>query len=358
MQVDVLIVGAGPAGSTTARFCADADTSVLMIDRRKEVGEPVQCGELLPSTKEMYSIFPEGSDLEELFDLDPSLIEGTCSSIELISPRGRAYGVDFVSHALDRRVFDKHLVRLATEKGVRLEKNTSLLSIDGPVAKTTMGEIEAKVVVGADGPNSLVAREAGLQRPAMRYPAITGRAHGDFSPVVKMFFGKVAPGGYAWIIPKDEGANIGLGFNDKAFGKRPSDALGEFARNIGCQVSDASIGFVPMSGPVPSTVRGNAILVGDAAGHTMPSNGGGIPTAMIAGRLAGRTISAHLKDGASLGKYEESWRRIMETPLRNSLRTRRLADFAFSSDLLLGAAMAVLGSRGLDRAIRCKRLFF
>ncbi|MGB2825476.1 MAG: NAD(P)-binding protein, partial [Thermoplasmata archaeon] len=55
MEVDILIVGAGPAGSTTARFCADRDTEVLMIDRRREIGYPVQCGELLPATKEMYS---------------------------------------------------------------------------------------------------------------------------------------------------------------------------------------------------------------------------------------------------------------------------------------------------------------
>ncbi|HIH01351.1 TPA: NAD(P)/FAD-dependent oxidoreductase [Thermoplasmata archaeon] len=357
MRVDVLVVGAGPAGSTTARFCAGPDTSVLMIDRRKEIGEPVQCGELLPSTKEMYSIFPEGSELEELFDLDSSLVEGSCSSIEMISPRGRAYSIDFASNTLDRRVFDKHLAALAVERGARLEKSTSLISINGSVAETTMGNIEAKVVVGADGPNSLVARQAGLQRPVLRYPAITGRADGDFGHAVKMFFGKVAPGGYAWIIPKDEGANIGLGFNEKAFTKRPSAALEEFASSLGCGVSDASLGFVPMSGPVPCTARGTTLLVGDAAGHTMPSNGGGIPTAMIAGRFAGKAIKAHLGDGTSLTKYEDAWRRVMEAPLRNSLRTRRLADFAFSSDALLGGAMAVLGRRGLDRAIRCQRLF-
>ena len=253
-------------------------------------------------------------------------------------------------------MFDKHLVSLAVEKGARLEKSTSLLSINGSVAKTTIGDIEAKVVVGADGPNSLVARESGLQRPTLRYPAITGRADGEFGQVVKMFFGKVAPGGYAWVIPKDEGANIGLGFSDKVFSKRPSDALDEFARSLGCRVSGASLGFVPMSGPVPSTTRGNVLLVGDAAGHTMPSNGGGIPTAMIAGRFAGKAIKAHLGDGTPLAKYEDAWRKVMEAPLRNSLRTRRLAGIAFSSDVVLGAAMAALGRRGLDRAIRCQRL--
>jgi digeranylgeranylglycerophospholipid reductase len=357
LQVDVLVVGSGPAGSTTARFCAGPDIDVLMIDRRKEIGEPVQCGELLPTTAEMYSIFPKGSDLEELFDLDSSLIAGRCNSIQLISPGGRVYSVDFSSNTLDRRVFDKHLVSLAIERGARLERGASLLSFDGTVAKTTLGDVRAKVIVGADGPNSIVARQAGLQRPLLRYPAVTCRAQGDFGDAVKMFFGKIAPRGYAWIIPKDDGANIGLGFNNRADGRRPRAALDEFVNSLGCRVSGVSLGFVPMSGPVPSTVSGKVLLVGDAAGQTMASNGGGIPTAMIAGRLAGRAIRDHLTSGSPLSVYENEWRDVMEVPLRNSVRTRRLADFAFSSDVALGASMAILGRRGLDRAIRCKRLF-
>ncbi len=307
-------------------------------------------------TKEMYSIFPKGSDLEELFDIDDSLVAGRSSFIDLVSPRGKAYRLDFVSNTLDRRVFDKHLVSLAIEKGARLEQNVSLLSLKDGVARTTRGEIRAKVIVGCDGPNSLVAREAGAGRPTLRYPAVTCRAKGDFGDAVKMFFGSVAPGGYAWIIPKYGGANIGLGFDNRADRGPPSIALRGFVDRLGCEVSDISLGFVPMSGPVPTTVVGRTLLVGDAAGHTMASNGGGIPTAMIAGRIAGRTIKDHLTSGAALKSYEDRWRHIMDAPLRNSVRIRRLADVAFSRDTLLGMAMAVLGRRGLDRAIRCKRL--
>ncbi|MCJ2532331.1 MAG: geranylgeranyl reductase family protein [Candidatus Thermoplasmatota archaeon] len=351
------MVGAGPAGSTTARFCADKDTEVLMIDRRREIGYPVQCGELLPATKEMYSIFPRGTNLEELFDIDDSLTAGSCSSVEFISPGGRVYSSDFVSHALDRRIFDKHLVSLAIERGARVEKGVSLTSIEDGVANTTIGEVRAKVIVGADGPNSLVARQAGLQRPSARYPAITCRAEGQFGDAVKMFFGMVAPGGYAWIIPKTMGANVGLGLNRRTCREQPSVALRRFVDNLGCRVTDVALGFVPMSGPVSSTVNGNVMLVGDAAGHTMASNGGGIPTAMIAGRLAGRIAREHVANGNPLSTYEEEWRRVMYNPLSRSLRTKRFADFFFSNDRMLGLAMAILGNRGLDRAIRCKRLF-
>ena len=117
-----------------------------MIDRRREIGYPVQCGELLPATKEMYSIFPRGTNLEELFDIDDSLTAGSCSSVEFISPGGRVYSSDFVSHALDRRIFDKHLVSLAIERGARVEKGVSLTSIEDGVANTTIGEVRAKVI--------------------------------------------------------------------------------------------------------------------------------------------------------------------------------------------------------------------
>jgi digeranylgeranylglycerophospholipid reductase len=89
----------------------------------------------------------------------------------------------------------------------------------------------------------------------------------------------------------------------------------------------------------------------------MATNGGGIPTAMIAGRIAGRTIGEHVAGSCRLDEYEARWRKVMQAPLETSVRTRRMADMVFGSDLLLGAAMFALGRRGLDRAIRCRRLF-
>ena len=119
---------------------------------------------------------------------------------------GRTYRCDFKSHILDRRSFDKHLAKLAVDAGARLETGVSFLGLKDGVAETTMGPVKAKVVVGADGPNSRTARDAGLQNPSLRYPAVTCQARGEFDPAVKMFFGSVAPGGYAWTIPKRGGA--------------------------------------------------------------------------------------------------------------------------------------------------------
>jgi digeranylgeranylglycerophospholipid reductase len=355
LEVDVLVVGAGPAGSTTARFCAGGDVEVLMIDRRREIGHPVQCGELLPHVEEMYTIFPEGEQLEELFDVPPGLVAGESAHVDLVSPGGREYRCDFRSQVLDRRSFDKHLADEAVKAGARLETGASFLGFRDGAAQTTLGEVRAKVIVGADGPNSRTARSAGLPNPSLRYPAVTGQARGSFEPDVKMFFGSVAPGGYAWIIPKRGSANVGLGFDPKVFRGRPREAFDRFVSGLGCACEGVTMGIVPMSGPVPSTVGGKVLLVGDAAGHTMATNGGGIPTAMIAGRIAGRTIRGHLAGSCRLEEYEGRWRRVLQRPLETSVRTRRMADMVFGSDLLLGAAMFMLGRRGLDRAIRCQR---
>ncbi len=354
MDVDVLIVGAGPAGSTVARFCAGRGVDVLMIDRRSEIGHPVQCGELLPHTEEMYSIFPKGADLEELFTVDASLVAGESEHVDMVSPRGRTYRSEFRSHVLDRRSFDKHLAKLAVEAGARLETKTSFLGLRDGVARTTMGDVKAKVIVGADGPNSRTARQAGLGNPSEMYPAVACQAKGAFGTDVKMYFGSVAPGGYAWVIPKGDGANIGVGFDQRILKEHPSEVFSRFVSGLGCRYSEISMGFVPISGPLPRTVSGNVLLVGDAAGHVMATNGGGIPTAMIGGRIAGRTIREHITGGLPLDRYEQRWRDVMGRPLMTALRARRMADLVFPYDLWLGLAMFVLGRRGLDRVIRCK----
>ncbi len=358
MEVDVLIVGAGPAGSTTARYCAGDDISVLMIDRRSEIGYPVQCGEFMPSAREMYSMFPKSMNLEGLFSFDDAVVAGPVDSISLVSPGGRSYTCPFEGATLDRRSSDKHLAKLAVEAGTELRTRASLLSVKDGVAKTTMGDISFKVLVGVDGPNSRTARAVGLERPADRYPAVTCQVDGSFEPTIRMYFGSVAPGGYAWVIPKRKGANLGAGFNPGMLSKHPSECLRAFASGLGLSCSGMTMGFVPQSGPVRRTVAGSAILVGDAAGQVMPSNGGGIPIAMISGRIAGQTVKRHLRDGVPLSEYEQRWRAVLEKPLSDSLWTRKLGDYFFPTDRRMEFAMRVLGVRGLSRAIRCKKTLY
>jgi len=116
--------------------------------------------------------------------------------------------------------------------------------------------------------------------------------------------------------------------------------------------------FVPSQGPVKRTFTDNGMTVGDAAGHVISVNGGGIPLAMIAGRICGNVAADNIINGRSLEDYQKEWSRVMLKPLRTAARGKMLADlFAFGSDLRTGLCMKLLGKRRMGNLIRCKRIF-
>lgn len=359
MKTVVLVVGAGPAGSCTAREIARAGLDVLAIDRREEIGYPVQCGEFIPMPDELRRILPESEAYGDLFEIDPSIIEKETRYIDLYGPRGSSFSFKFNGLTVDRRRYDKMLWNRAEQEGARLLTGVEFRGLkSGASANTSAGEIDFDVIVGADGPLSRVRRALSLDPPKSISQAITAQATGDWGDRVSMYFGPVAPGGYAWIIPKKETANVGLGVQ-KVMSSRPLTELFRlFLKKHGIKCGEATYGQVPVSGPVEKTVRGSGLLVGDAAGQVMATNGGGIPIAMICGRIAGRCISSALKGGPDLGAYEVEWRRQVYRPLRNAARTKAIADRFLSGDLRLEFAMKILRSRGLERAILCKRLFY
>jgi digeranylgeranylglycerophospholipid reductase len=359
VKVDVLVVGAGPAGSCASRELAESGADVLAIDRRKEIGYPVQCGEFLPTPDELRRILPRSEGYGDLFEIERSLIERETPSIVLFGPKGIRYEMDFKGLTLDRRAFDKSLWAKAEKAGARLMKEVEFQGLsERHMAETSAGEIEFKILVGADGPLSKVRRSVGLPGPKAISQAVTAQAAGDFDDEVKMYFGGIAPGGYAWIIPKRGRANVGLGIQ-KEFSTEPlSSMMRRFVEGFEMKISETAYGQVPVSGPVGRTSAGDAVIVGDAAGQVMATNGGGIPIAMICGRIAGRSVAGVLKGRGALSDYDREWRRQMLKPLANAARTKALADLFFKTDGRLSFAMKVLRTNGLRRAILCKRPFY
>jgi digeranylgeranylglycerophospholipid reductase len=115
--------------------------------------------------------------------------------------------------------------------------------------------------------------------------------------------------------------------------------------------------LVPATGPVSPTHRGNVLAVGDAAGHVIPTTGGGIQTSMICAREAAKAIVNHLSEGRPLAEYESASRRVVGEGLGTGVRIKNLADRVFWSDSLTAMAMRVLGTKGIGRVLRCQRLF-
>ncbi|HYM40100.1 MAG TPA: NAD(P)/FAD-dependent oxidoreductase [Thermoplasmata archaeon] len=354
MAYDAIVVGSGPAGGTAARYAARRGLKVLLLDKRKEIGVPVQCGEYVASDEEVRRIFPPVSGLEDLMEVPHRVKQVDTPVIRIWSPRGRAYDLPFRGYTVRRDKMDQGIADQAVAEGAGLLKETVVTRVQGTQVHTNRGVFEAQVVIGCDGPRSAVAQSAGLPWPVSA-PAMSTTAEGEFSDATEMFFGNLAPGGYAWIIPKAHCANVGLGTWERFHGNLRA-LYDRFLAGRGIRGGKATGGFVPVLGPIDRTVAGNVLLAGDSAGMVMATNGGGINVSMIAGRIAGETAADHVLDGVPLGAYEGRWRAVLEGPLREGVRIKRLADRFFGSDALLEASMILLGRKRMGRAIRCQRL--
>src|SRR5436309_2129324 len=305
--------------------------------------------------EEVRAIFPTVTELEDVMDVPYRVREIDTPVIRIWSPNGRRYDIPFRGFTVRRDRMDQGIAAQAVQEGAELMTETTVVRVRGDEVETNRGTFQGKVVVGSDGPRSTVAKSVGLEWPVSA-PAMSATAEGDFSDATDMFFGNLAPGGYAWIIPKAGCANVGLGTWERFRGNL-HDLFNKFVAARGLQPGKATGGFVPVLGPPSRTVKENVMLVGDAAGMVMATNGGGNNVAMIAGRYAGLTAADHLLDGTPLDAYETRWRTAVGGPLAEGVRIKRFADRFFGSDRLLDAAMMLLGRRRMARAIRCQRLF-
>ena len=359
LRTDILVVGAGPAGGTAARYAAMKGTKVTMIERRPEVGVPVRCGELIPSNEEIRGMFPNAGDITSLFDMPKGLKLRDIEGIKLVDPKGKERLLDFTGYTTDRDRFDQHIVSEAEKEGAELIKDCLFIKSDKGKAVTSIGDIEYKVIIGADGPGSRVARSLGLPSNNGPYPAVTAQAKGDFDPYVQMFFGGIAPGAYSWIIPKKGQANVGVGFSPRFADGTLSEYFEKFRSKHDFEIMTKIEGkYVPSEGMLSKIVSDNGMVVGDAAGQVISVNGGGLPLALIAGRVCGEVAGDNCINGRDLMDYQNKCEKIFRKPLKTAATNKKLADvLAFGSDRRTGICMSILGPRRMGNLIRCKRIF-
>jgi digeranylgeranylglycerophospholipid reductase len=303
---DIVVIGAGPAGSSAARAAAQRGARVLLIDRRQRIGIPVQCAEVVPQWIFRYDSFSSTCIIQRVETMVTHLPDGT--SYEMKSP----------GYMLDRSLFDKELAASAILSGAKISIETRALGLSSEGLVVERGSkkevIQSKVFIGADGASSSVARIVG-QPPlktiaALQYEVVLSgpRNHTD------VYFYKDYEGGYAWFFPKGRTANAGVGVvTSKA--SQLSNLLGKFLDSLmesktlqEIQVVSKTGGFIPCE-PRQKIVLGNILLIGDAAGHAHPINGAGIFNAVMAGEIAGRIAAEAVErdDLRYLGNYETEW---------------------------------------------------
>ena len=197
-------------------------------------------------------------------------------------------------------------------------------------------------------------------RKAIVIQAIEDIINGDYDEsTVELHFGSSAPGGYAWVFPKKNGANIGLGIQKKySKGKNLRFFAEKFYSKYEGEIIYQGSGALPMSGSLKTMVKNNKLIVGDAAGMVLPSNGAGISTSMIGARIAGQVVAEHILNDVPLTEYERIWNIQMGKIMRNSKRSLAIGSLLFRSpDFLVNLAFNRLTKRLLWRAVTCRAKF-
>jgi len=326
---DVLVIGAGPAGSIAAKTAAEKGLDVLLIEKRQEIGDPVRCAE---GVSKQY--------LKRHVEIDKKWICADLKGSRIYAPDGTKIEMaeeiagGEVGYVLERKIFDRALAENAAKAGaeVRVKTRATGLIIEDDFIKGArlmhLGkeyDVHAKIVIGADGVESKVGRWAGIDtslKPIDIETCVQYLVAGiDINQEYCEFYigSEIAPGGYVWILPKGEGkANVGIGILGSKMGKfkpRPIDYLNTFLEKKfpNARIVEMIFGGVPVSGSIEKISANGLMLIGDAARQSDPVTGGGILNAMDAGKMAGEAAFAAISAGdVSLEKfedvYEKRWR--------------------------------------------------
>jgi geranylgeranyl reductase family protein len=321
-RVDVLVVGLGPGGACAARTAAESGASVIAVERRKTVGVPVQCAEFVPLPMGKYA-------------LGSGVFQQRVESMTTILPSGEKTVSNFPGIMIDRAKFDQTLVRAAREAGAEALLETTLDGVDAARSIATVRrngttrQVRYSALIAADGPLSRVGAALGLPGletvDSRQYtvPLLRRYTH------TAIFLSAVYPGGYAWLFPKGNVANLGLGMDPRLAAdlKAPLDALHvQLAAQglVGMDILGRTGGPIPVGGLRARLVAGNVLFVGDAAGLTHPITGAGIAAAVISGEAAGLSAARFLAGRAgALADYEEDIRDQFETTLARAVERRR-----------------------------------
>lgn len=328
--VDVLVVGAGPAGSMAAREAARSGARTLLIERKSRIGVPVRCGEYVPRMLLMEIDAPGG------------WVEQETPELVLHLPDGSTVARNAPGAVLDRSRLDPALAHMAVHEGATLLLGCSFRGIgeDGSVdvSGASPGSVRPRVIVGADGPCSRVARSAGLSTPelvlAMQQVVALRRrvvnAH--------VYFLRSLRQGYAWLFPKGDRANLGVAvaWRRPDLARRELGGLRDELIRGGVMEDRPALsrcwGLVPASGPAASTAAGNVLLAGDAAGQVDPLTGAGLTGALRCGGIAGRMAARHALGRSPALEYERRWRSVMEGFFSRSLARREIMRSMWDED--------------------------
>ena len=328
---DVLIVGAGPAGSSCARACAAAGLKTALIDR-----------DTFPRSKPCGGAVSEQALSYLDFTLPSAIAEQECFGAR-IHYHGRSVEVTKqhrIAVLVSRDKFDSFLLGKAIEAGAQFFPNESCATVtshpDSVEVGTDSSAYHARYVIGADGVHSVVARA--VRPPFTREevavalvscaPGNNGNSSENLCGHLEMHFG-IAPMGYGWVFPHRGYRSVGImALSSTSF--RHQDALSAFSRGLGIPLRDVRGHLIPRGGIKRTIQSGRILLVGDAAGFADPFHGEGISYAILSGKLAAKALADIVTsagdESASFSWYRHECERLIGKNLRVALSMGKLFD--------------------------------
>ena len=337
-EYDVIVVGGGPIGSVAARYTAMNGAKTLILEDHAFIGSPVGCTGLL-STRAVSECEIDPSDSSILNSVKGAFIHpmhGDCLPID---------GKKTKAYVVSRKIFDRKLAAKALEEDVDLWLNSRVTGIERSqneqkVSIVKRGEkqvLKAKVVIGADGVRSQVAKWSGLGNVSEVLPGIQAEVpyRSDDTDFVELFVGSQVPGFFGWTVPVNESiSRIGMAVDPK-YGMSAHQVLENLLTKNQHVVSrygggklDLVMGGIPL-GPLGKTHADGVMIVGDAAGQVKPTSGGGIYTGAVCAKIAGEIAAkAAEKDNSSasfLSEYDRQWRAKLGKELAMGMRIHRFA---------------------------------
>jgi geranylgeranyl reductase family protein len=354
-MLDVLVVGGGPAGLYSALLLAQEGFDVVVVEEHETLGAPTHCTGIV------------SDELSDLFKIPESLVLNRPTACLIHSPTGRIF--PFVSNGdgiavIDRGEFDRELAAGAQRAGVdirtgfraeRIRQGPRSLGVEGPA-----GVLNARVCILACGVGYRLQRQLGLQLPSLFLHSAQCEVDASEAPAaVDLYIGReVAPEGFGWTVPVIRG-------------ERPRLKVGVVARGDAEQRLDGLLAAPGVSrrlvsppgmpvrrllpvGPAARTYGHRVLMVGDAAGLTKPTTGGGVFYSLLSGVLAAETLTEALRrdrlEAGDLRAYERRWRARLGPHLWISSCVRHL--FARLTDPELETLLDALASDDVQRVIQ------
>ncbi len=345
-----MVVGGGPVGTRVARQSGEAGYETLVLEEHNTIGTPMQCAGLVsPRVIEMT-----GTKSSVLRSSKATIHPPDGEPLVLDAGEARAA-------VLDRKKFDREMADKAVKEGVEIRLGCRVTSsrLENGRRKVFYEhrgehhEIEARIVVGADGPTSVIRRGAGFDGPAYLLAGIQALV-GYETEEMHIYLGQdVAPGFFAWRMPHPDGTLIGAATEDgQAF-----DHLMRLLRQKGWESKIISYfaGTIPL-GRLKNIVDDGLMLVGDAACQVKPLSGGGLYTGLTAADICARTIIDAFENGDTsrefLSRYDDSWQDELGNEISKGLWLRKI--FKTLTDKQLNDLIDVLNNDRVKQVLEGK----